>query len=95
MPPDSNKNTDELITSIHDGHICRTVQNAAYVLDMLQQMPKPSPDEVYWICMVQALHDANNGGGYPPPCQVPTPMNPATAVKVSLLCLIVYFMDTI
>lgn len=63
----SDQSTDELIAGIRDPGTRRTAHNAAYVLNMTQQMPEPSREDVRQIRMAQALHDADNGGGYPPP----------------------------
>lgn len=49
----------------------RTLRTASYLLGMTQEIPglSTSPEDVCEICMAQAISNAGNGGGYPPPSQ--------------------------
>lgn len=63
----TQQSTNELIASIPNRRARRTAQTAAFVFGMSQQLPELSPEERSQIRMNQAISDAENGGGYPPP----------------------------
>lgn len=73
--------TNELIASIRDGRTRCTAANAAFLLGMTQEMPAPNPGETRQIRMAQAIHDANNGGRYPPPTPGSDANEPNTSCK--------------
>ncbi|KZP30736.1 hypothetical protein FIBSPDRAFT_945665 [Athelia psychrophila] len=66
MSSSDQLNTEELTSRIWDGCGHHTAQNAAFLLGMTDELPELSPTEKHQLLMVQALSNAENGGGYPP-----------------------------
>ncbi|KZP12539.1 hypothetical protein FIBSPDRAFT_961250 [Athelia psychrophila] len=67
MSSSDQLDTEELTSRIWDGCGRCTAQNATFLLGMTDELPELSPTEKRQLLMVQALSDAENSGGYPPP----------------------------
>ena len=60
----SHSSREELIAHLQGAAAQRTAQNAATQFD---DMATATAAELATIRMIQAINDATNGGGYPPP----------------------------